>query len=476
MQKFDFLVIESDRSRVESVMSALHFLGYRPQRGDQDTVADDTTQSWRGVYVGQVADEAEAERLLGLLGDAAAHVPMLLADDSTWLGRFTASSSPFATRVATLEFPLRYEQMAEAMRAMYARLLGGQGSGVRFVGQSAPMTHVNALIRQVAPFDSSVLVLGESGTGKEMVARSIHDSSPRRDKPFVAINCGAIPAELLESELFGHEKGSFTGAISARKGRFEMAEGGTLFLDEIGDMSLPMQVKLLRVLQERVFERVGGNKTQHCDVRIIAATHRNLEQSITNGQFREDLYYRLSVFPLELPALRERLDDLSVLITEFNQRLARRGLGVVRFSGSAMHALQAYAWPGNVRELSNLVERMAILFPHGEVRASDLPEKYRGQQACDEVRSSDLLAMMEGRAPVIADIADTRPPVAALGLLPEDGLDLKDHLADIEVGLIRQALDATGGVVAHAARLLHMQRTTLVEKLRKYGLQGSMAA
>ncbi|WP_343882857.1 sigma-54-dependent Fis family transcriptional regulator [Rhodanobacter caeni] len=476
MQKFDFLVIESDRSRVETVMSALHFLGYQPQRADQETVADESMQAWRGVYIGQVADEAEAERQLGLLGDAAAHVPMLLADDSAWLGRFTASSSPFATRVATLEFPLRYEQMAEAMRAMYARLLGGQGSGVRFVGQSAPMTHVNALIRQVAPFDSSVLVLGESGTGKEMVARSIHDSSPRRDKPFVAINCGAIPAELLESELFGHEKGSFTGAISARKGRFEMAEGGTLFLDEIGDMSLPMQVKLLRVLQERVFERVGGNKTQHCDVRIIAATHRNLEQSITNGQFREDLYYRLSVFPLELPALRERLDDLAVLITEFNQRLARRGLGVVRFSAGAMQALQAYPWPGNVRELSNLVERMAILFPHGEVRASDLPEKYRGQQACEEARSSDLLAMMEGRTPIVADIGEARPSVAALGLLPEDGLDLKDHLADIEVGLIRQALDATGGVVAHAARLLHMQRTTLVEKLRKYGLQGSMAA
>ena len=475
MQKFDFLVIESDRVRVETVMSALHFLGYRPQRGGQNTVADESMQAWRGVYVGQVADEAEAERQFALLGDAATHVPVLLADDSAWLGRFTASSSPFATRVATLEFPLRYEQMAEAMRAMYARLLGGQGSGVRFVGQSAPMTHVNALIRQVAPFDSSVLVLGESGTGKEMVARSIHDSSPRRDKPFVAINCGAIPAELLESELFGHEKGSFTGAISTRKGRFEMAEGGTLFLDEIGDMSLPMQVKLLRVLQERVFERVGGNKTQHCDVRIIAATHRNLEQSITNGQFREDLYYRLSVFPLELPALRERLDDLAVLITEFNQRLARRGLGVVRFSTAAMHALQAYAWPGNVRELSNLVERMAILFPHGEVRASDLPEKYRGQQVCDEVRSSDLLAMMEGRA-VVADISDARPSVVAMGLLPEDGLDLKDHLADIEVGLIRQALDATGGVVAHAARLLHMQRTTLVEKLRKYGLQGSMAA
>jgi sigma-54 specific flagellar transcriptional regulator A len=326
----------------------------------------------------------------------------------------------------------------------------------------------------VAPFDSSVLVLGESGTGKEMVARAIHQQSPRRDKPFVAINCGAIPAELLESELFGHEKGAFTGAISARKGRFEMAEGGTLFLDEIGDMSLPMQVKLLRVLQERVFERVGGNKTQRCDVRIIAATHRNLEQAIADGRFREDLFYRLSVFPLDLPALRERLEDMPQLIGEFNQRLARRGLGLVRFSNGAMQALNGYAWPGNVRELSNLVERMAILFPHGEVRASDLPEKYRGQRVADEVRGAALLSLMEDQAVTFAH--ETPALIDSLGVLPEQGLDLKDHLADIEVGLIRQALDVTGGVVAHAARLLHMQRTTLVEKLRKYGLQGSMAA
>ena len=476
MQTFDFLVIESNTARVDAVMSALHFLGYRPQHADDCSAADAASHAWRAVYVGQVDDEVKAQAQFDLLGDAAAHVPVLVADDSAWLSRFSATSSPFANRMAPLGFPLRYEQMTEALRGIYSRLMGGQGGGVRFVGQSAPMVHVNALIRQVAPFDSSVLVLGESGTGKEMVARSIHDASPRRDKPFVAINCGAIPAELLESELFGHEKGSFTGAISARKGRFELAEGGTLFLDEIGDMSLPMQVKLLRVLQERVFERVGGNKTQHCDVRIIAATHRNLEQSIASGQFREDLFYRLSVFPLELPALRERLDDLPVLITEFNQRLARRGLGVVRFSASAMHALQAHAWPGNVRELSNLVERMAILFPHGEVRASDLPEKYRGHQAGDEVRGSQLLAMMEGRDMPATEVVETRAPAANLALLPEEGLDLKDHLADIEVGLIRQALDATGGVVAHAARLLHMQRTTLVEKLRKYGLQGSMAA
>ena len=476
MQKFNFLVIESDQRRAESVISALHFLGYRPQHGAACDTTDESTHAWRGVYIGGIGEAAEAERQFALLGAASAHVPVvLLASDSAWAERFGAASSLFATRVAEIEFPLRYEQLAEVMRAVQTRQLGGQAGSARFVGHSAPMTRVNALIRQVAPFDSSVLVLGESGTGKEMVARAIHDSSPRRDQPFVAINCGAIPAELLESELFGHEKGAFTGAISARKGRFEMAEGGTLFLDEIGDMSLPMQVKLLRVLQERVYERVGGNRSQRCDVRIIAATHRNLEQSIAHDQFREDLYYRLSVFPLELPSLHERLDDLPVLVTEFNKRLVRRGLGAVRFSDGALQALRAYPWPGNVRELSNLVERMAILFPHGEVRASDLPEKYRGRMVSDDVRGAALLALMEDRA---LSVPENSPHTIAggQGLLPEDGLDLKDHLADIEVGMIRQALDASGGVVAHAARLLRMQRTTLVEKLRKYGLQNGVAA
>lgn len=474
MQKFDFLVIESDEARVNAVMSALQFLGYHPQHGASCDDTSESTHAWRGLYVGHVQNDAEAERQLSMLGASAAHIPLLLAEDSSWRQRLSAPKSPFAERVAPLSFPLSYEKLTEAMRNVYARLLGDQGGALRFVGNSAPMVRVNGLIRQVAPFDSSVLVLGESGTGKEMVARAIHENSPRRDKPFVAINCGAIPAELLESELFGHEKGAFTGAISARKGRFEMAEGGTLFLDEIGDMSLPMQVKLLRVLQERAYERVGGNKTQRCDVRIIAATHRNLEQSIAEDRFREDLYYRLSVFPLELPSLRERLEDLPTLISEFNLRLARRGLGAVRFSTSAMQSLRAHAWPGNVRELSNLVERMAILFPHGEVRSSDLPAKYRGHAVSDDVNGAALLAMMAEEPPMTEAVA--QHAVQSERLLPEEGLDLKDHLADIEVGLIRQALDATGGVVAHAARLLHMQRTTLVEKLRKYGLQNSMAA
>ncbi|HWU76127.1 MAG TPA: sigma-54 dependent transcriptional regulator [Rhodanobacter sp.] len=472
--KMDFLVIESDEARAASVISALQFLGYHPQRGEDCQATTDASYAWCAAYIGHVVDTAAAERQLALLGTAPSRVPVLVAADSNWSQQLSDPASPSAMQTGVIEFPLRYEQLAEVLRSIHSRLQGKRTGVMRFVGESAPMARVNAMIQQVARFDSSVLVLGESGTGKEMVAHAIHEGSPRRDKPFVAINCGAIPAELLESELFGHEKGAFTGAISARKGRFEMAEGGTLFLDEIGDMSLPMQVKLLRVLQERMFERVGSNKSIPCDVRIIAATHRNLEQSIADDRFREDLFYRLNVFPMELPSLRERLDDLPVLVSEFNKRLARRGLSEVRFSGGAMQALNAYAWPGNVRELCNLVERMAILHPHGEVRVSDLPEKYRSQRF-SETHSPELLALMGDPAQFAASVADNTL-VDTLGVLPEEGLDLKDHLADIEVGLIRQALDVSGGVVAHAARLLHMQRTTLVEKLRKYGLQNGLAA
>ena len=473
MHKFDFLVIESNATRAEAVMSALHFLGYHPQRAVDCLGVEEATHAWQGVYVGSDSDEAMVQRQLDLLGSVAKRAAMLVAADAPLAAHFMKSAAP---RAALVDVPLLYEQISEALRGIHARMLGGQAGALRFVGHSAPMLHVNALIRQVAPFDSTVLVLGESGTGKEMVARAVHEQSARRDKRFVAINCGEIPAELLESELFGHEKGSFTGAVSARKGRFELAEGGTLFLDEIGDMSLPMQVKLLRVLQERVYERVGGTKTQRCDVRIIAATHRDLETSIAEGRFREDLYYRLSVFPLELPSLRERLEDLPVLIEEFNQRLSRRGLDVARFSAGAMQALSEHTWPGNVRELANLVERMAILCPHGEVRVSELPPKYRRVPAGEEVRGAALLALMESPRPVFGAIGQQAADEAQR-LLPEEGIDLKDHLADIEVGLIRQALDAADGVVAHAARLLHMQRTTLVEKLRKYGLHANgMAA
>ncbi len=471
VQDIDILVIESDAVRAETVQSALQFLGYRPRQIGRDARDELGQHDWCAIYIGDVANLDDFQQQLDTLGEQALHLPLLVAADSPLASQLPAALPGSRQRhVELLNFPLRFEQLADALRRFTTprpSMSPGRSPLLRIVGGSPALGHVNALIRQVAPFDSNVLVLGESGTGKEMVARAIHESSQRRDKPFVAINCGAIPAELLESELFGHEKGAFTGAISARKGRFELAEGGTLFLDEIGDMSLPMQVKLLRVLQERVFERVGGTRTQRCDVRIIAATHRNLEQAIAEGRFREDLFYRLSVFPLEMPPLREHLEDLSELIAEFNQRLLRRGLAGVRFSSSAMNALRHYTWPGNVRELCNLVERMAILYPACEVRASDLPDKYRGVPAGEEVTGAALFALMEGRLPQVNANAGAESAI----ILPEGGLDLKDHLSDIEVGLIRQALDATGGVVAHAAKLLRMQRTTLVEKLRKYGLQ-----
>ncbi|HTU67017.1 MAG TPA: sigma-54 dependent transcriptional regulator [Steroidobacteraceae bacterium] len=354
-------------------------------------------------------------------------------------------------------------------------------------GASPAVVAVNRLIQQVAPYDSTVLILGESGTGKEIAARAIHAASPRRQRPFVAVNCGAIPAELLESELFGHEKGSFTGAITSRKGRFEIAEGGTLFLDEIGDMSLPMQVKLLRVLQERIYERVGSNSSSECDVRIIAATHRNLEESIVRGTFRGDLFYRLNVFPIEMPTLANRIEDLPALIADFTTQCASRGRPRLVLLPETMSALQNYAWPGNIRELSNLIERLAILCPERPVGIGDLPPRYRPADwtapSLQQVMAQEvpqLLASMAGTDE--NDDDDTLPSGVwnigdeTLTRLPENGVDLRAHLTHIERTLISQALERSGGTVAHAARLLSLRRTTLVEKLRKLGMASGQEA
>ncbi len=329
-------------------------------------------------------------------------------------------------------------------------------------GNSRSTQKIARMIEQVADSDATVLILGESGTGKEVVARKLHYHSLRRNKAFVPINCGAIPADLLESELFGHEKGAFTGAISARMGRFEMADGGTLFLDEIGDMSMPMQVKLLRVLQERSFERVGSNKTIHCDVRIVAATHRNLEKSIAEERFREDLFYRLNVFPIELSPLRERTEDIPLLTTDLISRIENEKRGSVRLTPAAITALSHYAWPGNVRELANLIERLAILYPYGVVDVKDLPEKFR--EGVD-------ISQLETALPKVIIADSDMGSVRHVARLPSDGIDLKEHLCNLEQELIKQALEEANGVVAHAAKRLQMRRTTLVEKLRKYGMQ-----
>ncbi len=336
------------------------------------------------------------------------------------------------------------------------------------VGKSLAMKNIRHEIEQVADSNANVLIMGGSGTGKEVVARNVHYNSKRRNKPFVPVNCGAIPHDLLESELFGHEKGAFTGAITARLGRFSMAEGGTLFLDEIGEMAMAMQVKLLRVLEERIFERVGGTKSITADVRIVAATNKNLEEMVAQGGFREDLFFRLDVFPIGIPALRERKEDIPLLINELISRLENSGRGSVRFNAAAIMAMSQFDWPGNVRELSNQIERMAIKFPNGLVQISNLPEKIKNcvLQGNNIINLNDVEVATEMENQPL-------PNIQVTDINFSEDFDLKSYISNIEVSIIENALDNSSGVIAHAAKLLGLQRTTLAEKMRKYHINRS---
>lgn len=366
-----------------------------------------------------------------------------------------------------------------------------------YLGNSAAAKAIRAMVAQVAPSMATVLITGESGTGKELVARGLHEQSGRHAANFVAVNCGAIPKELLESELFGHRKGAFTGAHADRLGRFELAHGGTLFLDEIGDMPLDMQVKLLRVLQERCIEPVGSGRPVPVDVRVVAATHRDLESEIAAGRFREDLYYRLNVLPLHTPPLRERQADIADLLAFFATRCAMPGHRPVRFANCFLGLLQAYAWPGNVRELGNLVDRFTALFPQQEIRldmvpTSWLPKALAALQAergwvSESSRASaedvllglempDTPQLVDETAGVTdgAEVCDVEGIIMlaqGMPVLPNEGLSLKEHLAGIEKDLILKALERADGNVTQTARLLQLQRTTLIEKINKYELR-----
>ena len=323
------------------------------------------------------------------------------------------------------------------------------------VGESLAIQKIFETIEKVAQTDSTVLITGESGTGKELVARAIHENSARAAKPWVVVNCGAIPSELLEAELFGHVKGAFTGATQNRQGRFELAQGGTLFLDEVGDIPLHLQVKLLRVLQTRQCEAVGSSRTYDLDVRIIAATNRDLDEAVQKKEFREDLYYRLNVIPVKIPSLRERKTDIPLLVTHFIQQFNElTGHSVESPSGQILEALMAYDWPGNIRELENLMERLVILKGQGTVDLGDLPHRIFQKYA--EGRPQGAGALSEWEFPRM--------------VLPHSGVDLKAIVSAFENHLVDQALARTQGNKNRASELLQMNRTTLVEKLRKRGM------
>ncbi len=312
------------------------------------------------------------------------------------------------------------------------------------VGDSEAITRVFDLIRKVADTDSTVLLLGESGTGKELITHAIHFNSSRRDGPLIPVNCAAIPEELLESELFGHERGAFTHAVRTRIGRFEQADGGTIFLDEISEMSPGLQVKILRVLQDHSFERIGGVKTIRVDIRVIAATNRDLEELVQQNRFREDLFYRLNVIPIRVPPLRERVTDIPLLARHFLQEFSRKQKKPLkRLSPAALDLLQQYPWPGNVRELENLMERLEILTEGEVIEVADLPEKFQGLHL---------------------------PPGAAAAELPPRGIPLTATVQAFERGLILQALESSNWVKSRAAALLNLNRTTLLEKMKKQGI------
>lgn len=478
------LVIDDNQSRRHDLKILLDFLGETTYVAASDTwqaaVAEENNGAdYVAIFIGDYRDSNKSlaqllkevrswndELAIVLLGDEHPNIH----DGLDELYRFMI--------IATLSVPPTYNKLVDTLhRAQLYR--EAQSTSKRqpqrrpvhlfrsLVGTSREIQSVREMMAQVADKDVSVLITGESGTGKEVVARNLHYNSPRRDKPFVPVNCGAIPAELLESELFGHEKGAFTGAINSRAGRFEMAEGGTLFLDEIGDMPLNMQVKILRVLQERCFERVGSNKTQPVDVRVIAATHRNLEQMILGNIFREDLFYRLNVFPIELPSLKDRSEDIPLLINELVSRMESEQRGSIRFNSAAIMSLCQHEWSGNVRELANLVERMAIMHPFGVIGVQDLPVKYRHVDVTDE----NFIHSPIGGDDVSASGGASYVNMNDTPLLPDQGIDLREYITNLEMSLIQQALNDCGGVVARAADKLCVRRTTLVEKMRKYDMQ-----
>ncbi|WP_305041200.1 sigma-54-dependent transcriptional regulator [Geoalkalibacter sp.] len=392
----------------------------------------------------RVKEESPYTSVILITGNASAET----AVEAMKEGAFDYITKPFNFEKLKVIVAKAVEKSRLVAENLYLRQqLRGKYKFDNIIGNSLAMQQVFSRMERIVNTDSTILILGESGTGKELVAKAIHYNSPRKEKPFIAINCGAIPAELLESELFGHVRGSFTGAVADKAGRFEAANGGTIFLDEIGTMPMHLQMKLLRVLQEQEVERVGSTRGIKLDVRVISATNANLEQEVKQGQFREDLYYRLNVIPIVLPPLRERREDIALLARSFLQKFCREmNRPLMSISPEAMAALEAYSWPGNVRELENLMERTVALTDGEVIGLRDLPASISGQEFTE------------------ANHATPAPKVT------EAGVDLNQIIGDIERIMIREALELGQGVKARAAALLGINRTTLVEKIKRLGM------
>lgn len=493
MQELAKILIVDDNSEFQKkIKIILDFIGEQYYIVNSESLAENLLNyQWSSCLIGNISESCELQKIVTLLENSA-NIPIIAC------ATYNEPLKQLNNYMGCFEQPLNYKELSElfvSCHDFYARQNYDicvnncikKSQFKNLVGKSDVLLDIKHLISQVAVTEANVLILGDSGTGKEVVARNIHTLSDRKDGSFVPINCGAIPPDLLESELFGHEKGAFTGAISTRKGRFELAKGGTLFLDEIGDMPLAMQVKLLRVIQERKFERVGGSKQISANVRIIAATHRNLEQMIESGDFREDLFYRLNVFPIEVPPLSKRKEDIPLLLDDVLLQLEEAGAPSISFNSRSISALCEYLWPGNIRELRNLVERLIILYPNEMIDIEHLPKQYCGEFSgnlddeyknqeppftpfVDDSSASSELDWAESSA--LQDMFQYSEVETESDLLPNslplDGLDLKATVAAFEVEMIKQALEVQTGIVARAAEMLGMRRTTLVEKMKKY--------
>lgn len=475
------LIIDDDQQRAENIQARLSKLGdwqsvVSPYK-NSDKQLDDV-RVIRTIFVGAGNNIDSFEHMLKIIKQRDCNLPLVAVFDKKPDSHVVAQIHDYCCSILTT--PITDDLLQQTLTEINTWRRRRRQTQPRrplelfrsMSGSSEAVTNIQKLIYQVAPTDATVLVTGSSGTGKEVVARKIHYFSARRNEPFVPVNCGAIPESLLESELFGYEKGAFTGAITSRQGRFELAQGGTLFLDEIGDMPLLMQVKLLRVLQERVFERIGSNKPITADVRIVCATHRNLEEMITNNTFREDLYYRINVFPIDIPKLSDRIEDLPELVHDLLARIKYEQDVEFSLSPEALNILSEYSWPGNIRELANLMDRLAILYPDHEVQIHEIPSKFRGAalkkaslNACAQAAANQgIPSRGNGSISIVENVATP---------LPDSGVNLKQYLSDIESHLIQAALEKSDGVVAQAAELLHIRRTTLVEKMRKYQITRS---